>query len=90
MAVDQEVVLGQEVKDRVTGYRGIVVSRTKYLQGCDRLCVQPKWKKGEEMPKPQDFDELDLIIVGHGILPKPEPEPAKSTTGGPRPVVTPR
>ena len=31
--------LGDEVKDRVTGFIGIAVSRTNYLNGCDRIDV---------------------------------------------------
>ena len=81
------IKLGQEVKDRVTGFKGIVVSKTTYLQGCDRVAVQPKWTEGE-VPKVADFDEPDLIVVGNGILP-PE-KPKSRTRGGPRLVVTPR
>lgn len=33
--------LGDEVQDTVTGFQGIAVSRHVYLQGCDRITIQP-------------------------------------------------
>ena len=71
------IELGQEVKDRVTGYQGIVVSVTNFLNGCRRLAVQRKFnpEKDEKTPDLEMFDEPDLILVGNGILPEPEPEP---------------
>lgn len=75
-----EIKLGQEVKDRVTGFKGIAVARTTYLQGCDRIQVQPAVDKVGDLREMQHFDEPDLVIVGRGILP---PEP-KEKPGGPR------
>ena len=56
--------LGQELKDIITGFRGIAVGRTEYLTGCNHygLCSQ-KMKEG----KPGDwqwFDESRLISTG--------------------------
>ena len=76
------IKLGQEVKDKVTGFTGIVVARTKYLNGCDRLSVQPKSEKNE-LPDCKSFDEPDLVFVGNGILPEDELEKPKTRNGGP-------
>lgn len=79
----KEIQLGQEVKDKVTGFKGIAVAKTTFLQGCRRIVIQPKVNKEGVMSESQSFDEPDLEVIGHGILPKPEPEP-KKPPGGPR------
>jgi len=45
-----KVKLGQEVKDTITGFRGIAVTRTEFLQGCCRIEVQPKVKRDGIIP----------------------------------------
>lgn len=77
------IKLGQEVKDRVTGFRGIAVGRTTYLQGCNRILVQPKVDKEGKMLEGSAFDEPDIVVIGDGLLPKPEK--FKEPPGGPRP-----
>lgn len=37
-----QIDLGDEVEDVVSGYRGIAVSRTEYLNGCAKYGVQQK------------------------------------------------
>lgn len=78
-----EIKLGQEVKDRVTGYQGIIVSVTDFLNGCRRMAIQRKYdpKKDEKTTEPEMFDEPDLILVGNGILPEPEPKPERRAPG---------
>jgi len=81
------IKLGQEVQDRITGYKGIAIGITHYLQGCDRLLVQPKvGKDGFTIPEPVSFDEPDLIIIGEGILKAKEDKPkqTRKSPGGPR------
>ena len=39
--------LGDEVKDTITGFKGIVVARTEWLNGCARVTVQPQSKAME-------------------------------------------
>lgn len=81
---EKMIELGEEVKDRITGFKGIAIANTFYLQGCDRILVQPKVGKDGTIPEPQSFDEPDLEVVGSGVLPKPE---AKKN-GGPRPMAS--
>lgn len=55
--------LGDEVKDTITTFSGIVVSRTEHLTSAPRVCVQPKTMDGA---KPADefwFDEDRLEVV---------------------------
>jgi hypothetical protein len=44
------VKLGQHVKDRVSGFEGIAIGKTTYLNGCDRILVQPKVKPDGTLP----------------------------------------
>lgn len=34
--------LGDEVRNKITGFTGIVTSHAKHLAGCDRLWVEPR------------------------------------------------
>ena len=45
------VKLGQMVQDRMTGFKGIVMARTEYLNGCVQVLVQPKGCDKEGKPK---------------------------------------
>ena len=60
--------LGEELKDRITGFQGIVIARSQYLTGCNRYSLQKQ--KLNKDGKPEDwqaFDEDMLIHVGPGI-----------------------
>lgn len=78
--MEKQVRLGEQVQDRVSGFKGIAVATTTYLQGCNRILVQPRIGKDGELPEPCAFDESDLKVIGNGILPKPETK----KNGGPR------
>ena len=59
--------LGQEVKDIVTNFKGVVVARTQYLNKCVRYGIQPTELKDG---KPVDWiyiDEEQLEAVSSGI-----------------------
>jgi len=63
-----KIELGAKVKDRITGFTGIVGSRTEYLTGCRRYGVQ--FQKLSKDGKPQNwqyFDE-DMLTVCRGIF----------------------
>jgi len=72
------IVLGNKVKDRVTGFTGIAVARYSYINGCDRICVQPATGKNGELPDSVTFDEPDLEVIGKGLA-----KENKKDTGGP-------
>ena len=55
------VKLGDEVKDSVSGFKGVAVARYSYLHGCDRICLQPKVDKSGELPNEKAFDEPRII-----------------------------
>jgi len=67
------VELGDEVQDRVTGYKGIATGRTLWLYGCNRVAVQQKVKKGEtKIEKAQLFDEEALVLIKKKVVKKPK------------------
>ncbi len=64
-----KVELGDEVKCRVTGYKGIATCRTTYLQGCDRVGVLPEMGKDGKHPETYHIDvgQLDIIAKGKAL-----------------------
>lgn len=82
--------LGDEVKDELTGYKGILVGITEWLYGCKRAGVvkQTLNKDGKaEETVWFDFDQLKLVKAGKIKGVKISPTPT-SSTGGPRDVET--
>lgn len=48
--------LGDRARDRITGLKGIVIARTEWLFGCERVTVQPEECKDG---KPADLVYID-------------------------------
>ena len=73
------ITLGDKVKDTVSGFTGIAVSRHSYLNGCDRISVQPAYKLKEgKLPDSCTFDEPQLKILKSSVVPQ-----GSKLTGGP-------
>jgi hypothetical protein len=61
---------GDEAKDVVTGFRGIIVARTMWLHGCDRLNIAPTKLSAEGLPiKENLFDEDRVEIIKKAKVP---------------------
>lgn len=74
--------LGDKVKEKITGFEGIVTAKTEWINGCVRLSVQsPKLKDGKPL-EVQWFDEGDLELKSKKKAEK------KRHTGGDRNVPT--
>ena len=82
------VQLGDRVRDRITGFEGIVIGITDWLYQCRRPIVQPTRLTPEgKTIESQSFDEEQLEIIEAGVFalkPKAEPAPVAAPTGGPR------
>lgn len=76
-----KIELGDTVKDKVTGFKGIAIGHTTWLFGCSRITVQPQGvtKEGRTFDT-QSFDEPQLELVKKA---KTKDTPANHTTGGP-------
>ena len=60
----KEVKLGQKVKDKITGFEGIVTAKLELLNGCLQMLVIPRKKaKDKEYPEGRyiDVEQLDII-----------------------------
>jgi hypothetical protein len=73
------IKLGQQVKDKVTGFTGIATARVEYLSGCVQFCVRPEMVKPGEMPDGQYIDDMQLDVIGDGVFIPVDPD------GGPMP-----
>jgi hypothetical protein len=72
--------LGTKVRDKVTGFTGIVVCQSKWLFGCKRYTVQPLELKDGKRTETDCFDEDQLDPLDGGLVDSEE-----SPGGGPMP-----
>ena len=69
------VTLGTVVKDAITGFEGVAISRTEYLYGCVRIAVEPQALQEGRPIEAQYFDEQRLdassaaVVGGPGDVP---------------------
>jgi hypothetical protein len=59
--------LGQQLRDLVTSFTGIAVSRIEYLNGCIQYGVKPKVDEKGAMPEVQYIDQHQLEATGESI-----------------------
>ncbi len=60
--------LGEELKDSITGFKGICAARTQYISGCNRYSLQKT--QLNKSGKPEEwcaFDEDYLVKIGEGL-----------------------
>lgn len=80
MKVEFKFSNGEEVKDIVSGFTGIIDCVSLWLNGCRRYSVQPKMKKGgTEKPDALWIDEESLEKISDGVNKVVKP----TKTGGP-------
>jgi hypothetical protein len=75
------VDIGQEGKDRITGFKGIITGRAVFLNGCARIALQPPVDKEGKARKIEWFDETNIESKRKKVVAAKE-EP-KKRTGGP-------
>jgi hypothetical protein len=84
-----QIQLGDMVKDRITGFQGVVLAITHWFNGCVRLVVQPdKLNKEGGIAKEETFDAEQVDVVKTQAYKRLALEqvqaPAPAPTGGPR------
>ena len=57
-----EFELGIECYSKVSGFKGMITSRSQHLNGCDRYWIQPKVDKDGKMPDGLWFDDGELVV----------------------------
>lgn len=76
------VQVGQTVRDKITGFEGVVMSRAEYLWGCVRVEVQARDLKDGEPRDWRVFDEPQLEVLD---VPNIAEVSGSNAPGGPRP-----
>ena len=71
--------LGDEVRDTITGFTGVVTGVHQYTTGCARLSLQPKVGKDGKVPDTYGVDVLVAEMVKRGPRNKVD-----TSKGGPR------
>ena len=73
-----EIKLGDKVKDIYTGFVGIAVARTEFINGCVQYSVAGKVGKDNKYPEEMGIDESSLKVVT-----RKKTKIVKKDTGGP-------
>lgn len=78
--MSKEIELGDVVRDKITGFTGVAIGRTKWIHGCERITIQPQELKEGKPIDSHTFDLPQLELVTKAV--------AETTgkTGGPGPV----
>lgn len=71
-------ILGAEYRDTITGFSGVVVAVTQWLNGCVRVSIQPK---ALHDGKPVESSTFDIEQVEEVVK---APQAVRSATGGDR------
>jgi hypothetical protein len=61
-----QINLGDEVKDELSGFKGIACARVEWLNGTMRIVVQGPVDKDGKLSDAQSFDELNLEVTQRG------------------------
>ena len=78
----RKVGLGSLVRDKITGFEGIVMGRTEYLTGCAHVGIHPRGLTNEgSIPGWEWIDETRVIVLERDVV-RLEPRQA---LGGPAP-----
>jgi hypothetical protein len=80
--------LGDTARDSITGFEGVVIGVTNWLNGCVRLVLQPKSLESTGKPvDAQTFDIQQMLLIEVGKERDAAAKAAKALTkqpGGPR------
>jgi len=69
--------LGLTVKDKITGFTGVLMGHANYYTGCDQYLLQPKANNSDKYPESLWLDEGRLEIIK-----EPKAESAKGKRKG--------
>ena len=72
-----KISLGSIVRDLITGFEGVVISRSQWLNNCNTYGVKPQELKNGKPLDTQWFDEPQLKLVRKDAF------KANQSTGGP-------
>ena len=61
------IKLGQKVRDKITGFEGIITAKAEYLNGCIQFCVRPRVDKEGKSQDGEYFDVEQLEPLEESI-----------------------
>lgn len=75
----EEIELGRTARDTITGFEGVVVGRTEWLNGCVRVGLQPPVNKEGKVLDAYwvDVEQVEVLDI--------EPKAKLQPTNGPMP-----
>lgn len=59
----QEIKLGDKVRCKITGFTGIAVVKSEFINGCIQWNVLPKGDKKNKMPEDMSIDQQNLEVI---------------------------
>jgi len=62
------IKFGSKVKDKITGFIGIVTGKASYISGCSRILVEPPIDKDKKMREAEWIDENRIETVDNSII----------------------
>ena len=80
---EQAVQLGDQVKDTITGLKGIVIGLCDYLYGCRRLVIQPSIDKDGQYVESIWVDEPQVKVLRRAVV-QASASQRKDRPAGPR------
>lgn len=85
MNITFKIELGTQVREKISGFVGIVTANVVYLNGCKQCLVRPRVNKDEphKVPEGHWFDEEYLEPVREGSSVRVEPRNTGSDTPAP-------
>jgi hypothetical protein len=57
------------MQDKLTGFQGICVAYTRWLNGCERLTIQPEALDNMKLLGPETFDESQCFTIKGRVYP---------------------
>lgn len=64
-----KINLGDRVRDRISGFEGIVSAKSEYLNGCVRILVDPEsLEDSGKLIKGAWFDDVQIELVEKSVL----------------------
>ena len=89
------VELGDLARDIVTGYEGIVIAVTNWLNQCRRITLQAQKLHDGNPVEANTFDVVQVVVLKKNVvepsyheMTPPPVQAVKAKTGGPRPEPT--
>lgn len=68
MDTTKTVELGDQVRDKVTGFKGIVTGQAQYLTGCKQVMVTPRASEDGKYVDACWLDVDRVEVVGKGVV----------------------